>query len=161
MRDIGDFDGCLLIDENNLDQELIRQPATLQEISMAYAEAVSMRDTAKQDVERVYASVSLQTREDLLSYGKKVTEDTVLQTTLSTAEYREAQDIYLDAKLNCDEWAGLKDAFIQRSFMLRDLVSLYISGYFTDSSIKGGSVAAEEIKYETTKKKLASTRQTT
>lgn len=161
MRKLEDFEGCLEIDETNLDQELMRQPATMQEISLCYAEAVSIRDAGKQELERTYAEVSLQVREDFADSGRKVTEDLVLQTTLASDEYVAAQKDYLDAKLECDQWSGLKEAFIQRSFMLRDLVQLYIAGYFTDSAIKGGEAAAGDAKYEITKRKMAATRQTT
>jgi len=159
MRDISELNKCLYIDEHNLDQELIKQPVIFNEISQAYAESASIRDQLKYEVEKAYADVSLAVRAEFLEEGRKVTEDLVVQTTLIDEAYVESQTAYLEAKRVCEEWSSLKEAFIQRSFMLRDLVSLYLGGYYSESSIKGGADAAKEVQYEQTKKKMATQRQ--
>ncbi len=62
-------------------------------------------------------------------------------------------DQYLLAKQKADQLSVLKDAFQQRSFMLRDLVALHTSNYFESTSMR--STAQEDrLVYERRRAKL-------
>ena len=44
---------------------------------------------------------------------------------------------YLDAKKQADLLLALKEAFVSRGFMIRDLCGLYNANYFEEASVRG------------------------
>lgn len=132
--DINEFRAYLSIDKSSLDDEVIRQPSLFFEVSEAYVEAAAERDYAKEDLANIDAVLDSSIRKKLSD--KKPTEGAVKGLVQCSEEHSKAMRVYLEAKQLADKFAVLKDAFQQRSYMLRDLVSLHTSNYFQDSSVK-------------------------
>lgn len=110
------------------------------EISENLAESVSLRDEAKNLLESEYAEISMFVRNDLKNNGEKVTEEIVKQLTLNSPNYKKSFDKYLDAKFIADEWLAMKEAYVQRGYMLKMMGDLYVTNYFSDITIKGGNL---------------------
>lgn len=137
----------LLIDQHALDRELIRQAHTYHEIAIAYAEAVSKRDAAYENIKTVDANLYFHLRQTYEAEGTKITESLLSQKVLTHPEHTRAHGEHNLLKLEADKLMALKDAFGQRSYMLRDMVQLYTTGYFTENSVSGKESVASDIGY--------------
>lgn len=130
--DIDEFRKYLKIDKQALDDEVMQQPALYFQVSEAYAIAVAERDALKEEVAMVDASL----------YGKyrksdpKAT-DTAIKSRISIEDgHQRAFSEYIEAKEYADKLGALKDAFNQRSEMLKALGRLYASNYFEQMALK-------------------------
>src|SRR5229473_1296415 len=112
----------LAIDKSMLDDEVIRQPVLFYTISEALTEALAKRDGAKETLAFVDAEVDNACRKKLSKGDIKITEKMVQNYVQCSHEHGKAFDNYLEAKTNADKLLALKEAFQQRSYMLRDLV---------------------------------------
>lgn len=134
---------CLLkINQHDLDGALLEQPEAFYRISQAYVQAVSMRDKLYEDVKVVDASLDLAIREEFEQEGKKATEKIIESKVKSHPNHDRAYRSYLSAKEEAERLNALKESFLQRSYVLKELCNIYISGY---------SVAESSIKSETQK----------
>lgn len=139
---------ALVIDKNLLDDELIKQPILYQEVAEQYAMAVSRRDAAHENVKRVDADLYKRIREAYAAEGVKATEAMVQNEITNHPEHIEAYDAYLECKQQADLWSSVKESFGQRSYAIRDLVELYLAGYFADSGMKPRTSVGAEKQYE-------------
>lgn len=137
MKDIN-YEDRLKIDRNSLDDELIEQAAIFFEVAEAASYAASERDEAYSMIKEIEAELTQSERERLIQEENKVTEKMVESAVRNHDDYVKAVRYHLKMKKKADRLTALKESFHQRSYMLRDLVQLYISGYFMDESIKGG-----------------------
>ncbi len=126
----------LNIDKNSLDDVLVEQADIFYEISHKYSIAVSKRDQAYENIKVTDAELNLAVRINLDDEGRKVTESLINNMVLEHEEHKEAVKTHLEAKKLADQYSALKEAFHQRSYMLRELVQLYISGYFVQETYK-------------------------
>jgi len=135
--ELGDLEKHILIDKNDLDDELVHQPEIYFHACEGYALAVSERDAAKLDQEKMAAQVSVDCREKLEADGKRATEALVSSCVLLDDRMIAAKQAYLAAKLEADLWSAQKDAYSQRGYMLRDLCGLYVANYYSESAVEG------------------------
>lgn len=148
----------LLIDKHCLDDELVHQAQYLETVSSAYAQAVSERDLAKENLRVTDADLSLSIRDAL--NGEKVTEALITSKILLDAVHKKAFEDLNAAEFRVNELAGLKESFLQRSYALNKLAELYIANYFQRNSVSGKHTrAAEEDSYNKTRARLRSKRQ--
>lgn len=143
---IAEFRDLLLIDKNRLDEHLQEQAEIFYRIADALAQAQSVRDKAKEDISITDAQLNLQFRKDLEEEGTKVTDAKINAMVQDDDEHHAAFNEYMDAKEQADKLSAMREAWMQRSYMLRELVGLFISGYFADQTLKGGSPEAREMK---------------
>jgi len=136
MIPLADLQQQLAIDKSVLDDEVIRQPVLFYTISEALTDALARRDGAKEALAFVDAEMDNVCRRKLSKGDAKVTEKMVQNHVQCSYEHGKAFDVYLKAKTYADKLLALKEAFQQRSYMLRDLVSLYSANYYEASSIK-------------------------
>jgi len=151
-----DYAKLLKIDRNALDDALVRQPSLFLSVSQGYVEAVSERDEAKEDIAVTKAEVSLDVRTKLDAEGSKSTEAIVTAMVEIDKRYRTVMKIYLEAKKEADRLLAMKEAFQQRAYVLKDLATLYVAGYYGDSVVRGS--APQEVRnqaYQTNREKLA------
>jgi ATP phosphoribosyltransferase regulatory subunit HisZ len=146
----------LAIDKSSLDDEVIRQPVLFYNISEQLTEAIAERDGAKEDLASTDAGLDNKWRTKLKALPK-VTEAMVSNHVLTDPEHEKAFDVYLAAKTKADKLQALKEAFQQRSYMLRDLVSLYTANYYEDSAIKP-SRAQEASHYAANRARISNAR---
>lgn len=129
----------LRIDKHKLDTEIIRHPELYLRAANAHVEAVSRADLLRREVDETRADVDSRVRRGFEKKEVKSTEKMITAAVEGHKDYKKAYSDYLDAKLEADRAAGLKEAFHRRGYMLRDLVSLWVAGYYSDASIRGAA----------------------
>lgn len=158
MYTIEQLQEMLKIDKNDLDEEIVRQPEIYYQVAQQCSEKQSQRDYAYDDIKRAYAEISLEVREDFEREGRKSTEALVEATVRADPGYIKAQEQHAKLRLEADKYAALQEAFSQRAYMLRELVKLYVSGYFMDSSVNAGKFDHDEHKAGDIRKRAAEQR---
>ena len=149
----------LLIDKNSLDIALEEQAHVFYQIGLKYAQICSLRDEAADTVKVIAAKKNIKIRRDAEKAKTKITEDMVKQLVNTSEDFIKGNDIYLDFKNQAEEWHNLKDAFQQRSYMLRELVQLYVSQYYSDTSIsERTNPNVSNRKYESNREKMGESR---
>jgi len=157
--DLDRFRLWLQIDEHNLDEMLVKQPSLYHEICDRHARAVSRRDKLKEGLKVVGAELNLSVKEEADKKRKKMTEHTASAAVLSKKEHKDATKAFRKACLRVDRLQALRDAFQQRAFVLRDLVALFLSTYYSEHSVDGNSVkGVKQARYEKIRRNLAKDR---
>jgi hypothetical protein len=154
MIDVNELQNCLPIDKLNLDEELIKQPVLFYQISDEYARLCQLRDTKKEILADVDAELDSQLR---MNNSEKLTENKIKNMVQMHPAHKEAFIAFNEAKYQADRVAAIKEAFHTRAYMLRDLVQLFITGYFQDDSVKD-TTSTSELKYSANRVRLAETR---
>ncbi len=130
--DLEEFRTHLTINKDSLDEDITVQSDLFFRVSEAYAFACSRRDAAKEQIKQVDAKMDLEIRQDASDEGVKVTETKVSSLVAASEEHLEAASEHLDCIEEVNIFGSLKEAFSQRSYMLRELVELYCVGYYSD-----------------------------
>lgn len=141
----------LLIDENRLEQACSRHPDLFYRVSKRLAAEISYRDSLKEDLATTEAEVDAEIRQEAAEQEAKTTEKEIESRKRTDKRVEKARNQLLDANLAVGQWAALKDAFTQRSYMLKTLGELYVSNYYSDTSsvgTAGGNAQAERAKRE-------------
>lgn len=130
----------LAIDKNSLDDILIHQPDLLYDIGLMYVQAVDIRDVLKSELAEKDAEICEEIREENKDVKPKLTEACLTNQVLMDDKHKRAYSKYSDAKREAAELGELKDAYSQRSYMIKDLCNLYINEYFIRSAESIGTV---------------------
>lgn len=136
MEKLDEFQAMLMIDHNQLDVELCRQPSIFMEVGSNAVYAGAVVETLKGDLKEAEAKIGLILRAEFEDKGKKVTEAIITASVATQKHIVKHREKLGDALLTYQEWQCLRDAFMQRGFILRDLAQLYIAGYFSSDSVK-------------------------
>lgn len=156
---IDEMQEWLKIDRDQLDEELIRQPEMFFRVSRELADAINDRDTIKDALNRIEAKLSDQIREEKRTAEEKFTVGEIADAVKRHEKYRSKQEAYRIASQKVDLIAALKEAFAQRSYVLKELASLWVSNYFQETSARGGDAKkVEEAKYRERRKTLSNKR---
>ena len=153
--EIDEFRKYLEIDKNDLDTEVSRHPSLLYEIGEAYVEAAAQRDALKEMLATIDAQLDSIVREEL--EGEKVTESIVKSRIQVHPNHKAAFQAHIDAKELADKLAALKEAFHARSYMLRELAALFVSNYFSSTSVQDTTTDAAV--YKRQRQRLAEARE--
>ena len=135
------YDECrqfLRIDRNDLDNCLQQQPEAYHHAAEAYILAVAQRDETKLILEELTAELETGVRKTASATGEKLTESAIQARLTGLPKIQTLTRKLLDAKLEADRWAALKESFQQRSHALRDLVALRL-GERRDLAMESGS----------------------
>lgn len=148
---------ALQIDQHRLDDMLMQQPVIQQTISELAAEVASMRDAAKERLTRVDAQVAKMLRNRIMIEEGKVSEARVDREVPLTKEHKDAHHVYNELCALAAQWDALKDTARNRAFVIRDLVSLYTSNFFTDTSFRSQSnpQSVQQLAYHEARSALA------
>lgn len=133
-RLISDLETGLRIDEHELSGSLLEQPELFYRVSKALALQVSRRDAAKQVVAETEAKVDMEVRRAAQVAEEKITEKQVAAEVLLSSKVQTAVAEHQRLALDVGKLTALKEAFSQRSYVLKDMVALYISNYYGDAS---------------------------
>ncbi|MCK5235407.1 MAG: hypothetical protein KAR06_00365 [Deltaproteobacteria bacterium] len=136
---IEEFRDLLKLDRTKLDHACQTQADLFYRVSQQYTMAVSRRDEAKEEVSMVDAKMGQKLRATALANDEKLTDKKMAADVQASSEHEEAHSNYLTIKAEADEWGILKESFLQRASMLKELCSLYIAGYFSDVVISGAA----------------------
>jgi hypothetical protein len=135
--EVTEIENDLNIDKNNLDVECMDQARRFMKWSVDYAEAVRVRDEAKRKASIVKSNINLdvRSRPDEYGLGSKPTVDSVSAIVDSHEEVNKAETMVSDAQYAVNIFGAAKEALDQRRAMLERLVSLYISGYYSQPKL--------------------------
>ena len=131
-KDLDIFKAKLKINKHELDEELIAQPDLLNEVGWRAALAVSHYDNRRQEFKEITGRLFERIKTD-----KSLSDKRAEYLLEGRTKYKTAHEAVLRAKYLMDLWAALKESFIQRSFVLKDLAALYIASYYTTQSVSG------------------------
>lgn len=121
------------VDKHALDDNLEEQPDLFYRVSKACAIANSQADIAKMNIDELTARLDGTYREDFAKAGEKVTDTAVKQAIANDPEIRQATTDWLEKREIAARWMALKDTYVQRSYVMKELVTLYTVGYFSDA----------------------------
>jgi len=147
----------LAIDQNALDDCLMRQPELYYSVAVGYAEAVAGRDSVKLELEELQAKLDQDFRAEALRKNEKITEGSIQQKLKTMPKVQDLQQKFMDARTEAESWGVLKEAFQQRSFMLRELVALFIAQR-RDLDLESGMGQAKAKLAESNREEMARTR---
>ncbi len=120
----------LLIDRNDLDTMLIKQPQLYRQVGDGFAEAESFKDRAKDSLEAEVAKLDAYLRRAAAETKEKFTEPQLANMIKLQDSYVKVWEEYIRCKELSGKWKSLLESFSQRSYMLNHLVTLYVSGYW-------------------------------
>lgn len=129
--------GYLIIDKDRLDEELVAQPQLFFTISEAFVDAVDRRDALKEELAVVEADLDSLVREAADKNDEKITNAAVAARVRSDLKRKKAFASYSKVKAETDKLGALKEAFIQRSHMLKHLCELHVANYYEQNSFRG------------------------
>jgi hypothetical protein len=133
-QDLGDilleYEKGLFIDKNALDEALEQQPDIFYRVSKTYAQLISLRDQAKQELQEVEADTDLDIRKVAARDEEKITEGEIKARVRIDKEVKKANERYMSLTNQAAQYGALKEAFMQRSYVLKDLTQLYSANYY-------------------------------
>lgn len=129
---IGEFRAGLMIDKHAIDDELVRGPQRFNDVCDALALAISRRDAAKDELKVTEAEVDKVVRAVYADdeTKKKPTETQVANEVLLHRDVRDARQNLLDCQEQVERLGAMKESYTQRSYAIKDLVSLHLASYF-------------------------------
>ena len=127
---ITDLEKGLRIDEDALDEALLIHSDLFYRVSKQLTLLVSQRDAADQEKKEIEARVDAQLRHDAEVSESKTTEPQIKNDIRRDKDVIKAIDKLLELDKQVGQWQALKEAFLQRSYMLKAMCDLYIAGYF-------------------------------
>jgi hypothetical protein len=136
-----ELEGSLQIDRDDLDSCLVEQPGYFYHVAEEVAQANARRDTLKLELEEQIAVLDKEVRQNALRDDEKMTEAGIQNRLRTMPKIKDLQRQFLNAKTEADSWAALKEAYQQRSFMLRELVALHLA-HLHNLGIERGAVAS-------------------
>lgn len=154
---ITEFRDYLRIDKSALDDELIEQSMLLFQVSEAFVEAAALRDACKEQVALVDAQLDVRIRDEIEQSDTKTTEGNVKAQIQTDPKHEKAFKAYLNAKREADVLSALKEAFIQRGYLIRDLCSLFMANYYEQNAVRGTDVT-DRVTYTKRREQLAAAR---
>ena len=155
--DLNKLKALLVIDKSSLDDEISRQPTLFYEVAEALVSAMAERDAAKEELATIDAELDGQVRAALAKSEDKVTEAMVKNAVQVHKRHEAAFDAYMALKTDADLLGAMKEAFGQRSYMLRDLCSLYVASYYEQTSVQGTN-STDKAQYNAKREQLANAR---
>lgn len=123
----------LTIDKTALDDCLMEQPDLYFYVAEGYALAVADRDAAKLDLEQTMALNAEELRARALRDDEKLTEAAISRQLVTNPTIAALEEKLLELRGKADRWQAMKEAFQQRSFMLRELVQMLVARLSSNS----------------------------
>ncbi len=156
--DIKEIEAELRIDKHDLDTELMSQADLFYRVAQEYAHITSIKDELYENIKQTDAKTNIMLRESFADRGTKVTESQINAAVLDHRDHKEAFHDWITSKEEADKLGSLKEAFMQRSYMLKDLAQLYIAGYWADKTVSAEDATSKEAVYEKRKRRMAERR---
>lgn len=145
----------LEIDQNDLDTCCLRQPVLFDQYAQALTPLYKKRDELKLMIDQTNARLDGVIREAASADGKKITETMIQNEIIRNPQYEDLQQKFINIYAEIKEAEIIRDAFNQRKDMLKLLVELFISGYWSSVSPKVVKHQATESIKEKLQKKIA------
>ena len=135
---IAEIRQLLKVDKYDLDNEAAIQPELYFRVAEAQRRASFVAFRAKEELVAVRATVYRAVRARLMDDPSvKITESLIENGIVTDPDMKAAQRERQKADADADMLMSLKDAMQQKSYMIRELVELYMAQYFnTDEGVK-------------------------
>lgn len=142
-----EYEGGLPIDEHSLHSDCRNQPELFYHIARAVAAARTAYETAKVNLKRMSAETELAIRQDAEAGEVRMTEGRCTALVLSSEPVKAATQAVLVASSRLEDLIALKEAYVQRKDMLKELVSMHLSNYYSDP-VRGSESRMRDIAVE-------------
>jgi hypothetical protein len=129
---LAEYESALTIDQHSLHSDCRNQPELFYHIAKAVAQARGEVEDAKTAYKRVQAEVELAIRQDAESAEVRMTEGRCAAMVATSERVRAAAIALAGRNAYLESLIALKEAYVQRKDMLKELVSLHISNYYAD-----------------------------
>lgn len=133
---IAEFESRLRIDRNALDNAVAEQADIYYQVARSFSQATDVSETSKAELDVIDSGVALSLREDAEKKGVKVTEGKIAEMVKVSDAHIDAMNNYQQARDRARSLNDLRDAYHQRSEMLKRMVDLYVGQYFTVTSVR-------------------------
>ena len=120
----------LLIDRDNLDEEVIKQPTLFDHYAQMLVPLYKERDGLKLGIEQLSAQLDGVLREGASARGEKMTETKLQGEITNNPQLQNLNLKYINICTEVKEREAIRDAFQQKKDMLKLLIELYIAGYW-------------------------------
>lgn len=147
-----EFKDLIKLDKDNLDENAINQVILYNEWSEKWANAVLIRDKAKENLIIVTANASNEIRTYPEKFGwefdKAPTEAFINSKIPLHSSVKEAQENLNESQYKVNLYSSTKDTLEQRGRALNILTELYKGGYYTTTKIRqvSSAIAKEQQK---------------
>lgn len=159
---LSEHEGNLAVDENALDEALQGQVFSFYEVSKRLSLQISRRDAAKQHLQTVESRVDRRIRKRIAEgtdkADKRLTEKGVESERNTHVDVVEARDLLLRLNHGVGVLTALKDAFQQRSYVLKELAQLFIANYYGDASLGASDRQVTEHKANIARRQMSEER---
>lgn len=123
------------INREDLEQSLEEQPELFAQVSEYAIKWSAIRDLRKNAVDKIRVTLDRQIREQASESGTRITEAAIANQIGEDEDYREANLRYLEAKYYADLWLSLVNSYTQRSYALKDLVTIVVKQLSMDNDV--------------------------
>src|SRR5262245_60487863 len=147
-----EYQAALQFDQHALDEALVEQPSLFFEVARKFAVLISQRDQAEQAVKVVRAQVGLEVRREAQYEEDKVTVAEVEARVAAHRDVLEAQKVHHELAADAGTWGALKEAYQQRSYAIKSMVDLHVTGYFGATGSSSGSARVRDMHSEHVKR---------
>jgi len=137
-EDVDEYHAALAIDKDDLERCLMEQSESFYHVARETAYAAARRDASKYDLESAEALQGQKIRLESASDKQRVTEAAIAERLAILPNIQKLNMQLLKDKAHAEAWTALKEAFQQRSFMLRELVALRLRQHY-DIAMEHGS----------------------
>lgn len=130
-QQVRDLSEGLRIDQHALDEALIRNGQVFHDVADACALALSRRDAANDEIKQTEAEVDRLIRQAIAD-GKepKIPEDGIKRAIVLHKDVIAARARLRIRDEELNRLTALKESYHQRSYAIKDLVSLHLASYF-------------------------------
>lgn len=130
------YEEDLKISVNDLDLDCKEQPELMMKYSEYVAKMEKERDQAKAVLEYIEAELDKDVRNNPEKYDlEKLNESKVAAAIKRQKKYKDAEEVYINAKFEAQVAKGTVTAFNDRKTQLSNLVELYKGQYFAGPSV--------------------------
>jgi len=132
-----DYAKEILIDPCNLENEWLTQPSYYLYYSESHAEAIYQKDLKKSELDYTHSILYDEVKKDWKKhFDSKPTEAAIKEWITRNPKYREAELTFIKATRNANIFLNVKTSFDHRKLALSNLVSLKISGFYSEPKNK-------------------------
>lgn len=118
---------ALIIDPDDLDGCLVNQPGYFFNAAEAFSAANAARDTAKLELKELMAQLDQDVRRQAVELEEKITEVALSNRIMILPNVKVANRLVLQLSKEADDLQALKEAYVQRSYALKDLTAREIA----------------------------------
>jgi hypothetical protein len=128
------MDSAISIDKHALDDCVMQQPELFHRVAEKLALEISLRDEIKDQLSVVQAEVDETIRLEAAQSSTKMTEGAIKMQITMHPDVVMARSTLAKLNKSVGLLSALKESYSQRSYMLKELVSLYLAQYYGDET---------------------------